>query len=117
MNLTTYLNSVGNKINGKALRKPDLNLVAKLDVMNTYLAPDDWATEGLIPATNPITGYTAMLNPFIAALINWTFKTYSTYDFTGRMSYKGTKVAIGTYDRVRYLVLALDANAYSNFLD
>ena len=110
--LTAYLTNVGNVINGKKLRPADLNLVAKLDAMGIYLPEGE-----LVPTQNQVNGYTELLNPFLSALIKWTYKTYSTYDFSGSMNYKGTKVAIGTYDRVRMLVLSLDGNVYSNFLD
>jgi hypothetical protein len=119
MNLTDLLNNVGNRINGTTLRKPDLNLVAKLDAMGITLKMGDLQSDGLVFTRNPVSRNTAMLNPFISALINWTFEVYSSYDpMAGDpMNYRGTKVAIGTYDRVRMLVLSLDSEAYSNFLD
>jgi hypothetical protein len=112
MNLTSYLTNTNNTVNGKALRKPDLNLVAKLDAMGIFLPEGE-----LVLTENPVTGYTELLNPFLSALIKWTYKTYATYDFSGSMNYKGTKVSIQTYDRTRMLVLSLDSDAYSNFLD
>lgn len=112
MNLTSYLSHVDNRVNGKALRKPDMNLVAKLDAMGVEVT--DTNTHVVV---NPVSGFAAPLDPFIAVLVNWTYKVYSTYDLNGSMNYRGTKVAIGTYDRIRMLVLLLDSKAYSNFLD
>jgi hypothetical protein len=115
MNLTEYLNLKGNVINGKKLRPADLNLIAKLDAMGVGGLISGYPLNVL----NPISGFTAALDPFIGALINWTFKVYSSYDpMEGNsMRFNGTKVAIGTYDRVRMLVLSIDSKAFINFLD
>jgi hypothetical protein len=113
MNLTEYLATRGNTINGKTLRKPDLNLVAKLDKMGVTAS----ATE-LVLTRNPVSRHAELLNPFLSALVNWTFAVYASYDMdAGSMKYGNTKVAIGTYDRVRMLVLSLDGNVYGSFLD
>lgn len=112
--LTAYLAKHGNTVNGKKLRQPDLNLVAKLDAMGVTV-PEHAET---VYTENPVSGHSAMLNPFLAMLVQWTFRVYATYDFdTGGMNYKGTKVAISTYDRVKGLILSLDGSVYSNFID
>lgn len=113
MTPTEYLTKNGNKINGKALRKPDLNLVAKLEAMGLTVIDNAIS----VYTTNPVSGYSDMVDPFLSALINWVYDTYSTYGEWGTMSYNGTKVAIGTFDRVRYLILSLDHNVHSNFID
>jgi hypothetical protein len=115
--LTNYLTKHSNTINGKALRKPDLNLIAKLDKMRAGI---EELPEGDLAFTrNPVSGYSGLLDPFISYLIRWTFTVGSTYDPEGfgGMTFGKDKVAIGTYDRVRMLVLSLDNAAYSNFLD
>ncbi len=111
MNLTEYISSQGNKFNGKKLTQSQLNLLAKLDEMGVTVSPD-----GI--ATNPVSGYQKSINPFIASLVNWVHETYSTYSWTvGTMHYNGNKVAINTFDRVKMLVLSLDDEAYSDFID
>lgn len=97
----------------KKLTKPQANLLFKLDDMGVDVGNPSEPRR----VQNPVSGYTEALNPFIATLVEWVYRTYSTYDFSGGMNYKGTKVAIGTYDRVRMLVLSLDSEVYSNFLD
>lgn len=110
MNLTDYSTRYPF---AKKLSKPNLNLLAKLDSMGVQVGNP---SEPRV-VQNPVSGYSEALNPFIATLVEWVYRTYATYDFSGGMNYKGTKVAIGTYDRVRMLVLNLDSGVYSNFLD
>jgi len=110
MNLTEYLVKNGNKINGKTLSQPDQNLLKKLDDLGVVVSFSGYAE-------NPITGFTDTLDLLVAALVRFSYKVYSTYDFSGGMNFYGKKVAIGTYDRVKMLVLKLDNAAYSNFID
>lgn len=112
MKLTGYLSHVDNRINGKALRKPDLNLIAKLDEMGVELA-------NVNIAVNPVTGYVAHTDLFIATLVNWTFMVYATYDPVAMtpMTFRGKKVNLQTWDRVRHLILSLDKEVYYNFID
>ena len=110
MNLTDY--STRYPL-AKKLTKPQMNLLFKLDDMRVEVGnPGEPRV-----VQNPVSGYSEALNPFIATLVEWVYDTYATYDFAGGMNYNGTKVAIGTYDRVRMLVLSLDSDVYSNFLD
>ena len=113
MNLTDY--STRYPL-AKKLTKPQMNLLTKLDAMGVEVGNVTTAYASRF-VQNPVTGYTEALNPFIATLVEWVYRTYATYDFSGGMNYKGTKVAIGTYDRVRMIVLSLDSSVYSNFLD
>jgi hypothetical protein len=106
MNLTDYATE------HLSLTKPQMNLLAKLDAMGVNI-PDP---TNLVLVSNPTSEYTAALNPLVAALINWVYEVYSTYQF-GTMKYGRVKVAIGTFDRVRYLILALDKQAFSDFID
>ena len=113
--LAKHMNIVSHTLNGKKLRPADLRLVAKLEEMGLGVLDDAIS----VHTTNPVSGYSDMLEPLVSALVNWTFETYGSYDTigTGAMRYRGTKVTIQTYDRVRMLVLALDSKAYSNFRD
>jgi len=104
MNLTQY------SLNFKTLSKPQMNLLAKLDEMGVIVDMDNRSV------TNPTNGYTEMLDPAIATLVRWVYKVYRTYD-NGKMNYNGTKVAIAIFDRVRYLILDLDKQAFRNFID
>jgi hypothetical protein len=108
MNLTTFAETTDLR-----LTKPQMNLLAKLDAMG--LSIDNPGNPAVV--ANPHTGYKAMLNPLVGTLSNFVYKVYSTYGYSGTMNYRGTKVAIGTFDRVRMLILSLDKQAYSDFID
>ena len=114
MNLTSFVNLNGGSISqgGKKLTQPQKNLLAKLDAMGVTVQED-----GLpVVVTNNASGFSGALHPFIAALVEWVYEVYSTYNY-GPMHYGKTKVAIGTFDRVRYLILALDKQAFRDFID
>jgi hypothetical protein len=111
MNLLTYATLRNGVVNGKKLTKPQLNLLGKLDAMGVELTS---AQDVLV--TNPHNGYSAMLPPFVATLVNWVYEVYSSYNY-GPMTCRGTKVAIQTFDRTRYLILALDSKVFSDFID
>ncbi len=98
------------------LTKPQTNLLAKLDSYGVVIsdnAPDTLLT------VNPITGYSEELNVLVACLVRLTYKLTMSYESspTYTMTFNGHKVAIGTYDRVKMLVLSLSPSAYSNFID
>lgn len=113
MNLTDYYLANKERLNMKQLTGPQQNLLFKLDDMGV-----DVGSGGPVTLRNPISGYTVpVADPFLAALVNWVYDTYSTYNYSGGMNYNGTKVAIGTFDRVKMLILSLYPNAYSNFID
>ena len=113
MNLVTLAALRNNTINGKKLTTSQINLFDKLDKMGTGAAVN---VEPVI-VENPINGVTSALDPFIASLVVWVQETYSTYRIGSPMNYNGHSVSIAIFDRVKYLVLALDSNAYSNFID
>jgi len=112
MKLTDYATLNENTFSGKKLTKPQLNLLAKLDGMGVTV-------ESNLPrvVVNQVSGYSAPLTSFIATLVEWVYETYASYNFSGAMNYRGTPVAIGTFDRVRHLILAVDSRAFSNFID
>lgn len=111
MNLTSFVSLNGNKVNGKKLTQPQLNLLAKLDKMGVTIS------DSLpVVVTNPVNGFSDTLDPFTATLVNWVYRVYSTYHF-GPMNYRGHTVAIGVFDRVKYLVLSISPEAYRNFID
>lgn len=113
MNLTEYITSKP----FVKLSKPQMNLLAKLDAMGVEVV--SFTGEDRI-ITNPVNGYSEAVNPFIAALVNWVYKTYKNYDGLpggNGLQFGGTPVAIGTFDRVRMLILSIDSEAYSNFID
>lgn len=112
MTLTSYLTLNGNAYNGKKLTQPQLNLVAKIDSMGVEM---NWGMPVVVK--NPITGFSATLDPFIAILVRLTQYLSYNYSGMGPMNYEGHKVPIQTYDRIKYLVLALDNEAFSNFID
>jgi len=109
MNLTDYATRYPL---GVKLSKAQTNLLFKLDDMGVQVGNP--SEPRLVQ--NPVSGYSEALNPFVATLVEWVYRTYSTYDFAGGMNYKGA-IHFVTYDRVRMLVLSLDSSVYSNFLD
>jgi hypothetical protein len=103
-------------INGKTLTQPERNLLAKIQKDYGF----DVTDTGLVDMPNRVTGiYCNGMNPLVAALVRFAYECYDNYENSGtyQMSYNGKKVAIGTYDRVRYLVLKLDNKAYNTLLD
>ena len=106
MNLTTYATA-----NGISLKKSESNLLAKLE--KDY----GLVTSNNTVVSNPYTGVVVNTNPLIAALIAFAITSYKTYSFSGTMNYLGKKVAVGTWDRTRYLVMKLDADTYYKILD
>ena len=53
----------------------------------------------------------------IARCVELTQELSYSYSGIGPMNFEGHKVPIQTYDRIKYLVLALDSEAYGNFID
>lgn len=111
MNLTDYTTRFPL---AKKLTKPQTNLLFALDDMGVQL----FVTDNVF-CRNPITGFSATINPLLARLIEWTYEVYASYDpMAGNpMNYRGKKVSVAVYDRVRYLVLAIDSSVYRDFLD
>ena len=115
MNLADFVikNNGAISPNGVKLSKPQLNLVSQLDGMNVA-----HAFYGISEYTqNPISGYRAKLNPFTQLLVLWVYEVAHSQGFMGPMSFRGHKVSVQMFDRVRYLILAIDAEAFSNFID
>ena len=99
-------------INGKSLTQPEKNLLAKVDALGVTVSDIETS------ARNPVTGVTLEnLHPVVARLVRWIYQVYATYDGMGPMTYGNQKVAISTFDRVKYLVLRLDNKAYSDLVD
>ncbi len=107
MNLITAAAKEGHK-----LTTAQTNLLLKLEKMGVSI---DMNETGV--ATNPHTGYSHDVGALVATLVAWVHDTYSTYGFSGTMNWNGTKVAIGTFDRVRMLILSLNKSAYRDFID
>ena len=99
-------------VNGTPLTTPEKNLLAKLDLLGVTVNPAETS------AVNPCMGNTVEnLHPLVARLSTLVHEIYATYGESGKMNYHGKPVAIGTFDRVKYLVLRLDSRAYSELLD
>lgn len=107
MNLNEYAVT-----NGMKLTKPESNLLSKLETNYGILV-----NETNTVAVNPLSGMTVQCNPLVAALVKFVTTAYASYNFNGSMQYRNVPVAIGTYDRVRYLVLKLDKGVYAEVLD
>ena len=111
MNLTGYF-AIKHRTALLVLTQPQLRLLEKLDDMGVEVSEFD----ELVLIENPVSGHRAYVTPFEAALVNWVYDTYSTYGFGG-MTYNGRKVAIGTFDRVKMLILNINPSVYRNFID
>jgi hypothetical protein len=98
MNLLTTAVSEGYK-----LTPPQKNLLLKLEILDVSV---DMNETGV--ATNPISGYSNDVGALLATLIGWVYAV--SY-------YQTTTVSVGTFDRVRYLILSLNPQAYSEFID
>ena len=109
---TTATHYVSTFTNRK-LTQPQLNLLVKLDEMGLRVIENAMS----VYVENPQSGYSELLYPLVAALVQWVYETYNTYGRSGTMNYRGVKVAIGTFDRVKMLILSLDSKVYSNFID
>ena len=101
---------------GIKLSKPETNLLAKLDSYGIVISDNPADTMTIV---NPITGYRAEVSYLVGCLVNLTYKLIASYESspTYTMTFNGRKVPIDIYDRTKYLVLKLDKDAYSNFID
>lgn len=94
------------------LTKPETNLLNKLT--------DDYGLElpTNLTVINAFSGQSFIANsPLSAALVNFLLVSYRNYNLFGRMFYNNKKVAIGTYDRVKYLLMKIDNETYYNVID
>lgn len=101
-------------INGKTLTKAQENLVEKL-VSKYGLNLGQFGTTAIV--VNPCTGAGFVVDSVVAGLVYFVQKTYRSYSHFGKMSFNGKPVAIGIYDRVRYLILAVDNTTFANVID
>ena len=53
----------------------------------------------------------------MAALVNFLLVSYRNYNLFGKMYFNSRPVAIGTYDRVKYLLMKIDNETYYNVID
>ena len=96
------------------LTKPEANLVSSLVTKYGVIFPD--STEKTI-RNNPCTGLPVSVTPNVASLLDVVFHAYRTYTLHGEMTYDGVKLPISIYDRVRYLIMKLDRQAYYDLVD
>ena len=95
-----------------ALTKPETNLLNKLTDDYGLELPTD------LTVTNAFSGQDFTANsPLSAALVNFLLVSYRNYSLFGKMFYNNKQVAIGTYDRVKYLLMKIDNETYYNVID
>jgi hypothetical protein len=95
-----------------ALTKPENNLLNKLTDDYGLELPTD------LTVTNAFSGQDFTANsPLSAALVNFLLVSYRNYSLFGKMFYNNKQVAIGTYDRVKYLLMKIDNETYYNVID
>jgi len=103
-------------INGKKLTQPEVNLLTKLEELGMPFI----TVEPLFPLVlrNPVTGAQShSLHPLVYSLAKFVLDAYSTYGFSGKMSYRGKPVTIQLFDRAKMLVLKLDPSTYRDLID
>lgn len=101
----------------KNLPQPKINLLTKLE--KTYGLTAAHASQSAVLVMNPITRAIVSTTPLVAALYKFTIACIISYERldNGEMYFNDKPVAIGTYDRVKYLILDLDKNAYRDLVD
>jgi hypothetical protein len=98
---------------------PESNLIAKLEkdygvaLDTSALAPEE---QNKITVQNRFGFGSAICSPLVAALVAFVYACNTGGPFDP-LTYNGKKVAVSIFDRTRYLVLKIDANAYSALLD
>lgn len=99
------------------LTKPEANLIAKLH--DKYGVVVDLNDTGTVDVRNRLTGVTVTTSKLVATLYEFVICSITSYELRGdgKMFFDGVPVAIGTYDRVRHLILKLDRRAYSDLVD
>ena len=107
MKLTDYTT-----LNGISLTKPESNLLEKLDIKYGLIVNPYETT-----AINMCSGSKFTVSPLSAALVKFLNEAYRTYALFGTMHFNGNTVAVGTFDRVKYLLMKLDIDTYSNTID
>lgn len=106
MNLLTPITQYA----GKKLTGPQSKLLLKLAALGVQV--------GDVPQnrSNPMTGYSKVLDPLAVALLDFIYDVGHTAGF-GPLKYQGNKVNVGEFDRTRYLFLHLWPDDYGNFVD
>lgn len=94
------------------LSTPEKNLIAKLQDNYGLVVSENETT-----VTNLCTGQSFNSTPLVAALVNFLNVSYRNYNLFGKMYFNNKPVAIGTYDRTKYLILKLDSDTYYNVID
>lgn len=99
------------------LTQPEINLVAKLS--DKYGVVIDVNDTGTVELHNRFTGVAVQTSKLVAALYRFTITAINSYEQRGdgKMTFNDIPVAIGTYDRVRHLILKLDRKAYFDLVD
>lgn len=104
------------ELNGVELTKPEANLLVKLEQHYGARLSD---LPGPIALRNRFTGVGVETTRLVAMLYLFTIEAISNYERRGdgKMFVRNVRVPIGIYDRVRYLILKLDRNAYYDLVD
>ena len=91
----------------KKLTKGEENLITKFDLLK-YGDPLD--VKKTSTRWNPVSGVSVQLNPFCANLYDEISAQYAKYE-------RGDFSAVRWYDRLKYLLLKFDDNAYMELVD
>lgn len=103
------LNQITSPYQGKKLGKSQLNLLVTLAGFGVTMP------ESREIRTNPFSGVSKELDPLAVALYDFVVNTRNPG--FGPLSFGRHKVAVGIWDRARYLFLALWPDEYYDLLD
>ena len=65
-----------------------------------------------VSVQNRFSGGSCETTPLVAYLINWVYSVSNLYEIG-----QGEDISLSDFDRVRYFILEVDANAYSTCID
>lgn len=102
-------------INGKPLKKAQINLLAKLDSLGVKFNPDPAAVS--FNHINPCSGVSVTLVPLASCLASFILEAYSQNHGFGPLTYKGKVVPLPVWDRTRHLFLEFWPDEYYKLLD
>ena len=94
------------------LTTPENNLLNKLTTEYGVLISNTNQT-----VHNQFSGTEFNVTPLSAALVRFLQISYVNYAMFGKMMFNSKPVAIGTYDRAKYLLLKIDRETYYNVID
>lgn len=98
-------------VNGKALTKPQLNLLAKLETFGVALGDNNQFV------TNTMSGVQRELVPLAVALYAFILRGHMNYLLNGQLSYNGHTFPASFWVSTRYFFLTFWPSEYFDLID